>query len=120
MALPTLGDRFDGRVALVTGSSRNLGAAIARRLAGQGATLAIHYHQDEAAARRVVDDISAAGGRAEAFQADATDGSQVRAMGQAVLERFSRIDILVDAVGPYADMPFGTLSEAGNPPWSTG
>lgn len=112
MAQPTLGDRFEGRVALVTGSSRNLGAAIARRLAGQGATLAIHYHQDEAEARRVVGDITTAGGGAEAFQADAADGAQVRSMGRAVLEHFGRIDILVNAVGPYADTPFATLSDA--------
>ena len=108
----TLGDRFDGRVALVTGSSRNLGAAIARRLAGQGAALAIHYHQDEAEARRVAGEIAADGGRAEAFQADATDGAALRAMGQAVLAQFGRVDILVNAVGPYADMPFTTLAEA--------
>ena len=112
MELPTLGDRFDGRVALVTGSSRNLGAAIARRLAGQGATLAVHYHRDAAEAERVVAEIEGAGGRAQAFSADAADGAQVLALGGAVLEQFGRLDILVNTVGPYADTPFATLPEA--------
>lgn len=108
----TWGDRFDGKVALVTGSSRNLGAAIAHRLSAQGATLAIHYHRDEEEARRVVEAVAEGGGHAEAFRADATDGAQVRALGQAVLARFGRIDILVNGVGPYADPPFTELTEA--------
>ncbi len=106
------GDRFDGKVALVTGSSRNLGAAIAGRLAGHGARVAVHYHRDEGEARRVVEAIAAGGGQAEAFRADATDGAQVRALGRAVLARFGRIDVLVNGVGPYADAPFAELDEA--------
>lgn len=112
MALPTLGDRFDGRVALVTGSSRNLGAAIAQRFAAQGATVAVHYQRDETEARTVVDAIVADGGTAEAFPADLGADGGASALAEAVLARFGRIDILVNAVGPYADTPFAELPEA--------
>jgi NAD(P)-dependent dehydrogenase (short-subunit alcohol dehydrogenase family) len=112
MSEPTIGDRFDGKVALVTGSSRNLGAAIARRLATQGATVAIHYQQDTEEARKLVDQIVHAGGRAEAFQAELSGGASARALGEAVLTGLDRIDILVNAVGPYADTPFATLGDA--------
>ncbi|MCC6313950.1 MAG: SDR family oxidoreductase [Thermomicrobiales bacterium] len=110
----TLGDRFDDRVALITGSSRNLGAAIARRFAAQGAIVAIHYQQDEIEARAVVETIVQTRGQAAAFQADLSDGADARNLGETVLERFGRIDILINAVGPYADTPFASLAE---PDW---
>jgi NAD(P)-dependent dehydrogenase (short-subunit alcohol dehydrogenase family) len=108
------GDRFDGKVALVTGSSRNLGAAIAGRLGAHGATVAVHYQQDAAAAEEVVQEIASRGGRAASFQADLATSGAATALIQAVLDRFGRLDVLVHAAGPYADIPFATLDE---PTW---
>src|SRR5215212_3733855 len=106
------GDRFDGKVALVTGSSRNLGAAIAGRLGAHGATVAVHYQQDAAAAERVVIAIAAQGGAAARFQADLAASGSSAPLAQAVLAQLGRLDILVHAAGPYADIPFATLDES--------
>lgn len=106
------GDRFDGKVALVTGSSRNLGAAIARRFGAHGATVAVHYQQDAAEAERVAQEIAAAGSRASTFRADLEDSGAATSLIAAVLREFGRLDILVHAAGPYADIPFAALDEA--------
>jgi NAD(P)-dependent dehydrogenase (short-subunit alcohol dehydrogenase family) len=106
------GDRFDGKVALVTGSSRNLGAAIAGRLGAHGATVAVHYQQDAAAAERVVIAIAAQGGAAARFQADLAASGSSAPLAQAVLAQLGRLDILVHAAGPYADIPFAALDES--------
>lgn len=108
------GDRFDGKVALVTGSSRNLGAAIAGRLGAHGATVAVHYQQDADAAHQVVNAITDQGGTAASFQADLATSGAAASLVQAVLAQFGRLDILVHAAGPYADIPFATLDE---PTW---
>lgn len=106
------GDRFEGKVALVTGSSRNLGAAIAGRFGAHGATVAVHYQHDADAARRVADELIAAGGAADCFGADLADSGAAERLVQAVQGRFGRVDILVHAAGPYADLPFASLDEA--------
>jgi NAD(P)-dependent dehydrogenase (short-subunit alcohol dehydrogenase family) len=108
------GDRFDGKVALVTGSSRNLGAAIAKRLGAHGATIAVHYQQDADAAEQVVNDIVDQGGSAASFQADLAASGAASSLVQSVLDQFGRLDILVHAAGPYADIPFTALDE---PTW---
>jgi len=102
---------FHGKVAVVTGSSRHLGATIARTLGACGAQVAVHYARQAEEANRVVGEIRDAGGVAEAFQADATDADALRRMAAAVLERFGRVDILVNNVGPYADLPFASMPE---------
>ncbi len=88
-----------GRVAVVTGGSRSIGAAIARRLAADGATVAITYSASPARADEVVREIEAAGGRALAVQADAGQPEAVRAGIAQVAERYGRIDILVNNAG---------------------
>ena len=90
---------LDGRVVLVTGSSRGIGAAVAIAAAGQGATVAVHYRRGQAAAERTVDAIWAAGGRAEAFSADVADGDQAEQLVGDVVERFGRLDGLVNNAG---------------------
>lgn len=89
------GDEFVGKVALVTGAARNIGRAIALSLATGGAKVAVNTRSNMDQARGVVAEIKAMGGDAEAFAADMADPAQVRAMADAVLKRFGRLDILV-------------------------
>ncbi|KRE89406.1 oxidoreductase [Frateuria sp. Soil773] len=91
-----------GKVALVTGGSRGIGAAIAQRLARDGAAVAISYAASAERAEQVVAAIAAQGGRAAAFRADQADAAQVEAMVQAVVAQFGRLDILVNNAGVFA------------------
>jgi NAD(P)-dependent dehydrogenase (short-subunit alcohol dehydrogenase family) len=87
---------FEGKVALVTGGSRGLGAAIAERLAAQGAHVAISFVNSADKAAAIVDKLKANGVGAEAFQADQADPSVARPLIDAVIKRFGRLDILVN------------------------
>ncbi|MEC4721643.1 3-oxoacyl-ACP reductase family protein [Noviherbaspirillum sp. CPCC 100848] len=87
------------KVAIVTGGSRSIGAAIARRLAAQGAKVAITYNASPDKADAVVREIEAAGGHAIALRADAGNPEAVRSAVSAVAERLGRIDILVNNAG---------------------
>jgi 3-oxoacyl-[acyl-carrier protein] reductase len=90
--LPSL----EGKVALVTGASRGIGAAAAIRLAKGGAAVVVNYHQNQEAAQKVLDQIQAVGARGMIFQADATQRAQVDSMVKAAKEKFGVINILVN------------------------
>jgi 3-oxoacyl-[acyl-carrier protein] reductase len=99
------------RVALVTGSSRGLGAAIARRLAPDGLAVAVNGLRDDGRAAEVARSISAAGGIADAFHADVTDEEQVAGLVAAVAGRLGPTDVLVvNATGPQ---PEADLTDVG-------
>jgi 3-oxoacyl-[acyl-carrier protein] reductase len=91
--------RLDGRIAIVTGSSRGIGLAIARRFADEGAAVVINYVSREAEADAAVEAIVAAGGEAVAVQADVSRGADVDLLVRSTLDRFGRIDILVNNAG---------------------
>jgi 3-oxoacyl-[acyl-carrier protein] reductase len=92
-----------GQVALVTGGSRGIGRAIALRLARDGAAVAVNYVRQEAAAAQTVGAIEAEGGRAFAIQFDVADAPGVATGVDAVVERFGRLDVLVNNAGVAVD-----------------
>ena len=92
--------------ALVTGGSRGIGAAIAKRLAAEGASVAITYSKGADAAAAVVKEIELAGGKAIALQADATDATAVKAAVEKTFATFGRLDILVNNAGTAIPKPF--------------
>lgn len=90
------GRRFQGKVALVTGGSRGIGRAVSLRLAQEGARVGINFVSNAPAAAETVEHVNRLGTEAEAVQADVSDRSAVQAMVDRILERFSRIDVLVN------------------------
>jgi 3-oxoacyl-[acyl-carrier protein] reductase len=92
-------NKLEGKIALITGGSRGIGAAIAKRLAADGAKVAITYTKGADAAASVVKEIERAGGKAIAIQADATDADAGKAAVEKTVATFGRLDILVNNAG---------------------
>jgi 3-oxoacyl-[acyl-carrier protein] reductase len=108
---------LSGKSALVTGASRGIGAAIAKRLAKEGADVAVTYSSSPERAQQVVEDIVREGGKALAIKADAADQAAVRGAVQQSAKEFGKIDILVNnagvlALGPIADFPAQEFEKA--------
>src|SRR5947209_11304844 len=91
--------KLEGKIALITGGSRGIGAAIAKRLAADGANVAITYAKGADAAASVVKEIERAGGRAIAIQADAADADASKAAVEKTVAAFGRLDGLVNNAG---------------------
>jgi 3-oxoacyl-[acyl-carrier protein] reductase len=91
--------KLEGKIALVTGGSRGIGAAIAKRLAADGANVAITYTKGADAAAAVVKEIERAGQKAIAIQADSTDAGAINAAVEKTAATFGRIDVLVNNAG---------------------
>ncbi|MBW4495188.1 MAG: 3-oxoacyl-[acyl-carrier-protein] reductase [Oscillatoria princeps RMCB-10] len=101
--LPENLQRLRDRVAVVTGASRGIGRAIALALAAEGAKVAVNYASSSAAAEGVVASIAGAGGSAVAVQADVSKADQVEAMLSATMEKWGRVDVLVNNAGITRD-----------------
>jgi 3-oxoacyl-[acyl-carrier protein] reductase len=91
--------KLEGKIAFITGGSRGIGAAIAKRLAADGANVAITYTKGADAAASVVKEIERADGKAIAIQADATDADAIRAAVEKAVAAYGRLDVLVNNAG---------------------
>jgi 3-oxoacyl-[acyl-carrier protein] reductase len=96
-----MSNKLNGKVALVTGGSRGIGAAIAKALADDGADVAISYSASPDKAKAVVNGLLGKGVRAHAFKADQANAKEVEALVKSVVERFGRLDILVNNAGVF-------------------
>src|SRR5947209_16081689 len=92
-------NKLEGKIALITGGSRGIGAAIAKRLAAEGANVAITYTKGADAAASVVKEIERVGRKAIAIEADAADADAVKAAVEKTVTTFGRLDILVNNAG---------------------
>lgn len=104
-----MGDALAGRVVLVTGSSRGIGAEVAVKAAAEGASVAVHYHRSADAAGGTLERVRAArpgGAEAESFAADVADGRQAEDLVGLVIARFGRVDALVNNAGRTQVGPF--------------
>ncbi|MBN2048478.1 MAG: SDR family oxidoreductase [Anaerolineaceae bacterium] len=103
---------FSGKTVVITGGGSGLGAGIARRFAQTGANLAIHYHHSVAKAEVLVEELTAQGVRAAAFQADLSHEDELLRFRDQVLATFGRVDVLVNNAGIYPVKPFLEMSKA--------
>ncbi len=100
-----------GKVAVVTGASKGIGAATAKRLAAAGAAVVVNYATSKADADKVVAEIVAQGGRAVAVQGDVSKRADATSIIEAAVEKFGRLDILVNNSGIYKLLPLADLKE---------
>ncbi|CAJ0809691.1 SDR family NAD(P)-dependent oxidoreductase [Ralstonia flaminis] len=103
--------RLAGRTAIVTGGSRGIGAAVARRLAADGARVAVVYRSNSNEANAVVESIRKTGAEAIAVQADVADAASVNTMVTTVREAFGAIDILINNAGILEGQPVGEIDQ---------
>ena len=109
--------KLDGKVALVTGAGTGVGAATAVLLAEKGCRVAVNYRRSGEEAAEVVAAIEETGGEAFAFQADVASDNEARALVDAAIEKFGRLDLLVNNAGTTEFIPFDDLDAVGDDVW---
>jgi 3-oxoacyl-[acyl-carrier protein] reductase len=103
--------KLTGKVAVVTGASKGIGAAIAKSLAAEGASVVVNYASSKAGADTVVDAITAAGGKAVAVKGDVSKAAEGQGIIDAAIKSYGRLDILVNNSGVYEFAPLEAVSE---------
>ena len=103
--------RLDGKIAVVTGASKGIGAGIAKHLAAEGAAVVVNYAASKEGADKVVDEITKAGGKAVALQGNVAKKAEVERLFTAAEKAFGKIDILVNNAGVYEFVPLGDVTE---------
>jgi 3-oxoacyl-[acyl-carrier protein] reductase len=104
--------KLAGQVAVVTGASKGIGAAIAKNLAAEGASVVVNYASSKASADKVVSEITAQGGKAVAIQADIASKTDIERLFAETGKAFGRLDILVNNAGVYEFAPLEQITEA--------
>jgi 3-oxoacyl-[acyl-carrier protein] reductase len=102
--------KLNGKVAVVTGASKGIGASIAKHLAEAGAAVVVNYSSSRAGADRVVDDIRAGGGKAVAVQANLANADEVKRLFTEAKKAFGRLDVLVNNAGVYEFAPLENIT----------
>ena len=103
--------KLKNKVALVTGASKGIGAAIAKALAAEGASVVVSYASSKAGADAVVNDIVKAGGKAVAVQGDVSKAADAQAIVDAAIKHYGRLDVLVNNSGIYEFAPIEAITE---------
>jgi 3-oxoacyl-[acyl-carrier protein] reductase len=103
--------KLDGKVAVVTGASKGIGAAIAKHLAAEGAAVVVNYSSSKEGADRVVDEIAKQDGKAIAVRADVSKKADVQRLFSETKKAFGRVDILVNNAGVYEFLPLENVTE---------
>jgi len=103
--------KLTGKVAVVTGASKGIGAAIAKSLAAEGASVVVNYASSKAGADAVVAAITAAGGKAVAVHGDVSKAAEAQGIIEAAIKNFGRLDILVNNSGVYELAPIEAITE---------
>ncbi len=103
--------KLQGKVAVVTGASKGIGAAIAKSLAAEGASVVVNYASSKSGARTVVDSIAAAGGKAVAVGGDVSKAPEAQGIIDAAIKNYGRLDILVNNSGVYEFGPIEDFTE---------
>jgi 3-oxoacyl-[acyl-carrier protein] reductase len=106
-----MSDRLAGKVAVVTGASKGIGAGIAGGIAEAGASVVVNYASDRAGAERVVAEITRKGGKAVAVQGDVSKAADVKRLFAESVRAFGRLDVLVNNAGVYRIGPFESITE---------
>src|SRR5471030_1941407 len=104
-------NKLAGKVAVVTGASKGIGAAIAKQLAAEGASVVVNYASSKSGADKVVGEITGAGGQAVAIQADVAKKADIDRLFAETKKAFGRLDILVNNAGVYEFAPLEQITE---------
>jgi 3-oxoacyl-[acyl-carrier protein] reductase len=107
----TTAGKLDGKVAIVTGASKGIGAAIAKHLAAEGAAVVVNYSSSKEGADRVVDEIAKQGGKALAVRANVAKKEEIERLFSETKKAFGRLDVLVNNAGIYEFLPLENVTE---------
>ena len=109
--MKTNSNKLDGKVAVVTGASKGIGAAIAKKLAAEGAAVVVNYSSSKAAGEKVAKEIASKGGKALAVKANLSKPQEIQRLFTQAKKAFGRVDILVNNAGIYEFLPLEKVTE---------